>query len=112
MKHRAFRVVLAAAVAWSCTAVLLAHGGHEHVMGTVKAVDPQAGRLEVSTKDGAVVVVQLNDKTKYLRGTATVEAKELTVGERVVVDAAKEKGALVAREIRLPAAKARPSPAK
>ena len=112
MKLRALRVALAAAVALSSTAVLFAHGGHEHVMGTVKTVDAQAGKLEVSTKDGKVVAVQLNDKTKYLRGAAVVEAKELTVGERVVVDAAKEKGSLVAREIRLPAAKAQPAPVK
>ena len=112
MNRRTLCLALAAALAASHAVPLFAHGGHEHVMGTVKTVDAQAGKLEVSTKDGKVVAVQLNDKTKYLRGTATVEAKDLAVGERVVVDAAKEKGALVAREIRLPLAKANPAPAK
>jgi hypothetical protein len=78
-----------------------AHGGHDHVMGTVKAVDLKAGTIEVETRDGTRVTVLVNDKTKYLRGTAAAAASDVVVDLRVVVDAGKEGGKVVAREIRL-----------
>ncbi|HEX6738705.1 MAG TPA: DUF5666 domain-containing protein [Vicinamibacteria bacterium] len=80
----------------------LAHGGHEHVMGTVKSVDTQARKVEVTTVRGKVVTVLVDDKTKYSRGKAAASEKELAVGEKVVIDAGKENGQLVAREVRLP----------
>jgi len=89
----------------------LAHGGHEHVMGTLKTVDAPGRKVEITTAQGKVVAVVLDDKTKYLRGKAAAAATDLTVGERVVIDAAKENGQLVAREVRLQPAKAE-APAK
>jgi Cu/Ag efflux protein CusF len=110
-RRHALGFVLGAACAlW--TAPASAHGGHEHVMGTIKAVDHEARKVDVSTRDGKVVAVLIDDKTKYLKGTAAAAAKDLAVGDRVVVDAAKENGQLVAREIRLGTAKASPAPAK
>ena len=84
---------------------VLAHGGHDHVMGTVKTVDIQAGKLEVETRDGKRIAVALNDKTRYLRGEAKATAADLTVGLRVVIDAGKEADQLVAKEVRLAPAK-------
>ena len=78
-----------------------AHGGHHHVLGTVKAVDAPGGRLEVTTRDGKVVTLVLTDKTKYLKGAAAAAAADLVVGQRVVVDARKDGQALVALEVRL-----------
>jgi len=51
----------------------------------------------------------LNEKTKILRGKATVKVEELKPGERVVVTATETKGkdgkaTLVATEVRLGAA--------
>jgi Cu/Ag efflux protein CusF len=89
----------------------LAHGGHDHVMGTIKTVDATAKKVEVATRQGKVVAVLLDDKTKYLRGTAAAALKDLAVGERVVIDAGMENGQLVAREVRLQPAKAE-APAK
>ena len=108
MKRSLSSLALALALALA-SAPAFAHGGHEHVMGTVKTVDAPGGKLEVSTTDGKVVAVVLNDKTKCMRGTTVVETKDLAVGERVVVDAAKENGQLVAKEIKLPTKKAAPA---
>ena len=102
MKRRqTLRALLAAALAAGGALPALGHGGHEHVMGTVKAVDAQARKVEVSTKQGKVVTVLVDDKTKYLRGSAAATDKDLAVGTRVVIDASKENGQLLAREIRL-----------
>jgi hypothetical protein len=109
-RRRTLSLLLGAAAALARPA--RAHGGHEHVMGTVKAVDAQARKVDVTTRQGKVVTVLLDDKTKYLRGAASAEAKDLAVGERVVIDAGKEKGQLVAREIRLSPAKAGTAPEK
>lgn len=82
-----------------------AHGGHDHVMGTVKVIDLKAGTVEVETRDGKRVLVFVNDKTKYLRGGAAARSSDLTTDLRVVIDAGKTDGKLVAKEIRLAPAK-------
>jgi hypothetical protein len=112
MNRQVLSAALALAFAATGTAPAFAHGGHEHVMGTVKSVDAQGGKLEVATKAGKVVAVVLNDKTKYMRGTAVVAVKDMAVGERVVVDAAPENGQLVAREIKLRVLNSEPAPEK
>jgi Domain of unknown function (DUF5666) len=68
-------------------ATAFAHGGGEHVMGTVKAVD--AGSLTVETMDKKEVKVILGDKTRFEKDGVPASAKDLTVGARVVVHTAK-----------------------
>jgi hypothetical protein len=105
MKVMLRTLALAAALALAGAPAARAHGGHDHVMGTVKAVDLKAGTVEVETRDGKRVTVLVNDRTKYLRGAAAAASSDLAVDQRVVVDAGKEGGKLVAREIRLGVAK-------
>jgi len=45
--------------------------------------------------------VQIDDKTKYLRGDAAAQESDLAAGLRVVIDAAAVDGKQVAREIKL-----------
>jgi hypothetical protein len=78
-------------VALALPASALAHGGGEHIMGTVKAVD--ATSLTVETKDKKEVKVLFDDKTKFEKGGATASAKDVSVGARVVVHTAKKAGA-------------------
>jgi hypothetical protein len=61
--------------------------------------------VEVETKDGKRVTVQIDDKTKYLRGEAAAQESDLATGLRVVIDAATVEGKQVAKEIRLAPAK-------
>jgi hypothetical protein len=99
-------LAVAAALALAAPAATFAHGGHDHVMGTVKAVDLKARTVDVETKDGKRVTVHLDDKTKYLRGTAAAKAEDVVAGLRVVIDAGAVDGKQLAKEIRLaPAAK-------
>ena len=97
-------LALALGLAVAAAPAALAHGGHDHVMGTVKAVDLKARTLEVETRDGKRVTVQIDDHTKYLRGEAAASESDLVTGLRVVIDAGTVDGKQLAKEIRLGAA--------
>jgi len=101
MRATKWMAALALVLSLVWPARLRAHGGHDHVMGTVKTVDAAAGRLEVETKDGKVVSIKLTDKTRYFKGKEGASAADLVAGMRVVVDAGREGGQTVAKEIRL-----------
>ena len=101
MNRRLLSLALGAALAVSVSGAAFAHGGHDHVMGTVKAVDLKARTVEVETKDGKRVTVQIDDKTRYLRGTAEAKDTDVVVGVRVVIDAAAVDGKQLAKEIKL-----------
>jgi hypothetical protein len=60
-----------------------AHGGFDHVIGTVAAVSGNV--LTVKTTKGNVDV-KLDDKTEISKGDVKVQASDLKAGLRVVVD--------------------------
>ena len=64
-------------------ALALAHGGFDHVMGTVSKVDGMT--MTVKTDKGDVPV-KLDAKTVITKGTAKAAIVDLTPGVRVVVD--------------------------
>jgi len=66
----------------SGTAVF-AHGGFDHVIGTVASVSGNV--LTVKTAKGNVDV-KLDDKTEISKGDVKVQASDLKAGLRVVVD--------------------------
>ena len=78
---------------------LFAHGGKEHTMGTVSAID--AKHAEVKTQDGRTVSIQLTPDTKYFRGKAVAAFADVAVGTRVMVESKKDKDQLVAVEVQL-----------
>lgn len=98
--------VIAAAIAlfaiFAAVQVASAHGGFEHVRGTVTKVS--ADSITVKTTDGKMVDVALNEKTTYARGTAAVKVDDIKVGDRIVIDATKHDNKFVAAEVKLGAA--------
>jgi hypothetical protein len=60
-----------------------AHGGFDHVIGTVAKVDNNM--VTVTTAKGPVVVM-LDDKTEITKDAKKAMVADLTVGARVVVD--------------------------
>lgn len=94
-------LMLAAALTLGAGAAALAHGGHDHLMGTVKAVETKSGTVEVETREGKRVTVVVDDKTRYLRGKESATATDLVTGVRVVIDADTVEGRVLAKEIRL-----------
>jgi hypothetical protein len=81
---------------------LYAHGGFEHVMGTVSKISAQS--VTVTTAAKKAVEVGINAKTTYTRGDKTVAASDMKVGDRVVIDATEVNEALVAASVKLGAA--------
>jgi hypothetical protein len=90
-----------AALPLAAAGAAFAHGGHDHVMGTVKAVDTKARTIDVAGRYGRRVTVSFDDNTKFLRGDAAATAADMVEGVRVVIDANTVDGKQVAKEIRL-----------
>ena len=76
-----------------------AHGGAEHVMGTVSTVSAQS--VTVETKDKKVVEVGLNSKTTYTRNDKKVAPSDVKVGDRVMIEAKEVNEKLVADSVKL-----------
>jgi hypothetical protein len=90
-------------------AVLFAHGGFDHVQGTVIKVDNNV--LTVKTTKGETAV-KLNAKTEITRDGHPAQAVDLKTGARVVVDVAEGDKDNVAHSIKIGAAsKAAPAAA-
>jgi hypothetical protein len=92
--------------------VALAHGGNEHIIGTIATVEND--RVTVKTTDGKTVAAILNSSTKYLKDKGKVTKADLAPGIRVVIDAkmdAKTK-AYSALEVRVGVAAAAAKPTR
>ena len=76
-----------------------AHGGAEHVMGTVTKVSAQSVTVETTAKK--VVEVGLTAKTTFTRDDKKVAATEMKVGDRVMIEAKEVNEKLVAESVKL-----------
>lgn len=77
---------------------MLAHGGAEHVIGTVKVI--KADSLTVENAKHEMITVFLRPDTEVMKSKAKGDLKDLKVGDRVVVHAEKGKtGNLEAEEV-------------
>ena len=79
-----------------------AHGGYEHVMGTVQSVG--ANMVSVKQANGHTVDVRLDAKTTYVRGPETLHWNDVKTGDRVVIEASKHDSYFVAHQVKLGAA--------
>lgn len=102
MNRRTF--VLALTLAASALVPAFAHEGHDHkLLGTVTELT--ADRIVVkATKDGALSTVAITRTTKITRGTSKLQASDLKVGDRVVVNIGNGKAPLSAKAIQVGAA--------
>ncbi len=100
----AFAFFFTSSAAW-------AHGSGQHVMGTVTAID--GTHIEVKTPKGATVSVQLTKQTHFKEKGNPSSTEPPAIGDRVVIEATKDKKALTATEVHYSAAKkvAPPAPA-
>ena len=105
MKKLSLTVTLALLCTLFLSSLTFAHGNMEHVMGTVTAISDHS--VSVKTNDGASTTVEFDGETKFVKGDATVTAKDLVVGSRVVIHAHKRDNSLHAAEIKI-GAKAAP----
>lgn len=86
-----------------CTLLLgtlaFAHGGMEHVLGTVTAITDHS--LSVKTREGEVKTIEFDGETKFTKGDAAASVKDVQVGSRVAIHAHKNDNALHAAEVRI-----------
>lgn len=81
-------MTLAAGAAW-------AHGGEEHVLGTVSSVSPAS--ITVKTTAGKMVTVGVVPETTFSKAKVAMKVGDLKVGDRVVIHAKEpQEGTLVA----------------
>lgn len=83
--------------------VAYAHNGMVHVMGTVTALTDTS--ISVRAMNGTVQTVALTGDTKYLRGAAAVAAKDIKVGDHIVIHATGKSDHLIASEVKVGAMK-------
>jgi len=92
------------------SAIALAHGGLEHVMGTVTQVGDAS--VTVKTTAGKTVEVSVDAKTTFSRASKPIQKSDIKVGDRVAIHAEEEGKALLAKTVEVgtaPAAKETPS---
>jgi Cu/Ag efflux protein CusF len=94
-------ILFAATVLLAC-GVAFAHGKGQHVMGTVTAVTDDSITVQTTAKD-PVTVYTMPD-TKYEKSGSAASMKDLKVGDRVVIHAAKMNDKLMATDVRFGAA--------
>jgi len=76
-----------------------AHGGMEHILGTVTAITDHS--LSVKTRDGAAVTVEFDGETKFVKGDVAATIKDVQVGSRIAIHAHKNDNSLHAAEVRI-----------
>jgi hypothetical protein len=101
--HTAIRRVRRVAVCLALFAALaLAHGGLEHVMGTIAKISDAS--IIVNTTAGKPVEVLLDAKTAFSHNSKAIQKTDLKVGDRVVIHAEKKGDKLTAHTVEVGAA--------
>jgi hypothetical protein len=70
-----------------CAALVIAHGGLEHVMGTIAKVADAS--ITVTGADGKPTDVIVDAKTTYARSGKAIRKTDLKLGEKVAIHAEK-----------------------
>jgi len=99
-------ILLAVTILLAC-GVAFAHGKEQHVMGTVTAMTDDSITVQTTAKEP--VTVYMMPDTKYQKSGAAASMKELKIGDRVVIHAAKMNDKLMATEVRFGAAAQAPA---
>jgi Domain of unknown function (DUF5666) len=103
------RIILLFVMVVLAVGVAFAHGKAQHVMGTVTAMTDDSITARTAAKDP--VTVYTMPETKYDKSGTPGSMKDLKVGDRVVIHAAKMNDKLMATEVRFgAAAQAHPKP--
>jgi hypothetical protein len=82
--------------------IATAHGGEEHVTGTVTNITDTS--VTVKTTAGKAVEVGFDAKTTYARAKQPIQKTDIKVGDRVVIHAMEVNEKLVAHTVEIGAA--------
>lgn len=105
------RILILVACMSLVAAAALAHGGEEHVIGTVSKIAPDS--ITVKTTANKMVTVGVVPATTFSMGKMAMKMGDLKVGERVVIHAKEPKeGTLIADTVEFAATPAQQPTAK
>jgi Domain of unknown function (DUF5666) len=90
--------------------IATAHGGEEHVTGTVTKISDTS--VTVNTKAGKTVEVGFDAKTTYARAKQPIQKTDIKVGDRIVIHAMEVNEKLVAHTVEIGMATAAKQPVK
>ena len=90
--------------------IAAAHGGEEHVTGTVTKISDTS--VTVKTTAAKAVEVGFDAKTTYARGKQPIQKTDIKVGDRIVIHAAEVNEKLVAHTVEIGATTAKKQVAK
>ena len=76
-----------------------AHGGMEHILGTVTAMTDHS--ISIKTREGVTKTVEFDGETKFVKGDAAATVKDVQAGNRVVIHAHNRDRSLHAAEVRI-----------
>jgi hypothetical protein len=79
--------------------MLFAHGDEKHVMGTVTKLTDSS--ITVKDTHGKSVDVAITPTTKFLKNDKPVAAKDIQVGDRIVIQAKQHGNALEATMVKV-----------
>jgi hypothetical protein len=97
------QIALVAAALALLPTIVSAHGGEEHVIGTVTKVSDTS--VTVKTTAGKIVEVGFDAKmTTYARAKVPTQKSDVKVGDRIVIHAMEVNEKLVAHTVELGAA--------
>ena len=95
---------IAFVIASSLALSSFAHGGVEHLKGTITKVDGSS--ITLAVEKGSPVVVATDAKTEFSRGGEKVTVKDVAVGDKAVIHAVEHDEHLLAQVVKLGAAAA------
>lgn len=101
-----YRRILTALGCLLLVSLAFAHGGEEHVMGTVTKVSDSS--ITVETTEKKAVVVAVTDRTKFEKSGQPAALRDLNVGDRVVIHARKSENKLTAHTVKFGSATSTP----
>ncbi|MCA9470547.1 MAG: hypothetical protein MRJ96_10195 [Nitrospirales bacterium] len=78
--------------------ILWAHGGHEHVLGTV--TESTADHIVVTTPKGESVSILIGSETSFQQNGVETKDSRPQVGDRLVAEVRKDGGKFLAEDIR------------
>jgi hypothetical protein len=97
------RTVAVLTLLLAVSAVALAHGNEKHILGTVTSISANSMTVETSAQQS--VTVEFTERTKFEKNGSPATAKDLKVGDRVVIHADASGDRLVANEVHFGATK-------
>lgn len=92
------RIYISLLLVLSLSVAAFAHGGVEHLKGQVAAVTDTS--VTITTTDKESKTVTFDKDTKFMKSGVASTAKELKVGDKVVIDYHEMKGGLHAAQVR------------